>query len=162
MLKTSVMRRLSDTIRRLRWRPDAPPYRPPAREAGFTILEILVVITIIGLLIGLVAPAALRQLSGARSSVAKQSIERLTTVLDLYSLDMGSYPTTEQGLAALIKKPAGATRWNGPYLKGDEVPLDPWSNPYVYRRPAERQGKDYDLCSSGPSGTATGSDMICN
>jgi general secretion pathway protein G len=136
--------------------------RPDRGQAGFTILEILVVITIIGLLIGLVAPAALRQLSGARNSVAKQSIERLGTVLDLYSLDMGSYPTTEQGLAALVKKPSGSTRWNGPYLKGDDVPQDPWSRPYVYRRPSERQGKDYDLCSTGPNGDASGADMICN
>jgi general secretion pathway protein G len=101
-------------------------------------------------------------LSGARNSVAKQSIDRLGTVLDMYSLDMGSYPTTEQGLAALVKKPSGATRWNGPYLKGDEVPQDPWSRPYVYRRPSERQGKDYDLCSTGPNGDASGPDMICN
>src|SRR5215211_2493651 len=79
-----------------------------ARDGGFTILEVLVVITIIGLLIGLVAPAALRQLGGARNSVAKQSIERLGMVLDLYNLDMGSYPTTEQGLEALIKKPSAA------------------------------------------------------
>src|SRR5215510_5050821 len=123
---------------------------PPRDEAGFTILEILVVITIIGLLIGLVAPAAVRQLGGARVSVAKQSIERISTVLDLYNLDMGSYPTTEQGLAALITKPAGATNWNGPYMKGDAVPLDPWSRPYIYRRPSERPGRDYDLCSNGP------------
>ncbi len=75
----------------------APRQHRAPRDAGFTILEILVVITIIGLLIGLVAPAALRQLSGARVSVAKQSIERLATVLDLYNLDMGSYPTSEQG-----------------------------------------------------------------
>jgi general secretion pathway protein G len=131
-------------------------------DAGFTILEILVVITIIGLLIGLVAPAALRQLGGARISIAKQSIERLTSVLDLYNLDVGSYPTTEQGLAALVRKPAGAANWNGPYLKGDEVPLDPWSHAYVYRRPSERQAHDYDLCSAGPNGDATGHDMICN
>src|SRR3954447_19342531 len=97
--------------------------RADSREAGFTLLEILVVITIVGLLIGLVAPAALRQLSGARVSVAKQSIERLSGVLDLYDLDMGSYPTTEQGLAALVKRPGGAENWNGPYLKGDSVPL---------------------------------------
>ena len=127
-----------------------------------TILEILVVITIIGLLIGLVAPAALRQLSGARVSVAKQSIERLSTVLDLYTLDMGSYPSTEQGLAALVRKPSGATNWNGPYVKGDAVPLDPWSRPYVYRRPSERQNHDYDLCSTGPNGDAAKADMICN
>jgi len=135
---------------------------PSDREAGFTILEILVVITIIGLLIGLVAPAALRQLGGARVSVAKQSVERLSTVLDLYSLDMGSYPTTEQGLTALVQKPAGAPNWNGPYVKGDSVPLDPWSRPYVYRRPSERPGRDFDLCSTGPNGDAAQRDMICN
>lgn len=133
-----------------------------AHDAGFTILEILVVITIIGLLIGLVAPAALRQLGGARVSVAKQSIERISTVLDLYNLDVGSYPTTEQGLTALIKKPAGTANWNGPYVKGDSVPLDPWSRPYVYRRPSERPGKDYDLCSNGPSGDANQREMLCN
>src|ERR1700749_1714355 len=92
-------------------------------ESGFTLLEVLVVIAIIGLLIGLVAPAALRQLGGARVSVAKQSIERISTVLDLYNLDMGSYPTTEQGLAALVRKPSGTANWNGPYTKGYVVPL---------------------------------------
>ena len=162
MLKASVTGRITRIVRHLWRRRGTAATQAVSREAGFTILEILVVITIIGLLIGLVAPAALRQLSGARTSVAKQSIERLSTVLDLYSLDMGTYPTTEQGLQALVTKPAGATRWNGPYLKGDDVPLDPWSHPYVYRRPSERQSKDYDLCSTGPSGTATGSDMLCN
>src|SRR5437016_11342431 len=103
--------------------PVAPPLDSPA--AGFTILEILVVLTIIGLLIGLVAPATLRQLSGARLSISKQSIDRLGTVLDLYSLDIGSYPTTQQGLEALVKKPSGAANWNGPYLKGDTVAFDP-------------------------------------
>ncbi len=142
--------------------------KPPDRsrrecgDAGFTILEILVVITIIGMLIGVVAPAALRQLGGARVSVAKQSIERLSTVLDLYNLDMGSYPTSEQGLTALVEKPAAATNWNGPYVKGDKIPLDPWSRPYVYRRPSERPGHEYDLCSTGPKGDASQQDMICN
>jgi general secretion pathway protein G len=132
------------------------------RDAGFTLLEILVVIVIIGLLIGLVAPAALRQLGGARVSVAKQSIERLSTVLDLYNLDMGSYPTTEQGLAALVQRPADAANWNGPYIKGNAVPLDPWSHSYIYRMPSEREGHDYDLCSNGPNASATQREMICN
>jgi general secretion pathway protein G len=139
-----------------------PGPAPEARESGFTLLEILVVITIIGLLIGLVAPAVLRQLGSARVSVAKQSIERLATVLDLYNLDMGSYPTTEQGLAALAKRPSGVANWNGPYIKGDTVPLDPWSHAYVYRMPSERQGHDYDLCSNGPNAEAAQRDMICN
>lgn len=140
---------------------DRYPTRQPG-NAGFTILEILVVITIIGLLIGLVAPAALRQLGGARVSVAKQSIERLAMVLDLYNLDMGSYPTTEQGLEALVRKPPQAANWNGPYLKGEAVPLDPWNQPYVYRSPSDRQNHSYDLCSKGGSADTANKQMLCN
>src|ERR1700760_1401465 len=114
-------------------------------EAGFTLLELLVVIAILGLLIGLVAPAALRQLGGARGSVAKQSIERIGSVLDMYKLDAGGYPTTEQGLRALVERPTGAAKWNGPYVKGAE-PVDPWNHPYIYRNPSSRDGHDYDLC----------------
>lgn len=134
------------------------------REAGFTLLEILVVVAILGLLIGLVAPAALRQLGGARASVARQSIERLASVLDLYKLDVGSYPTTEQGLQALNARPGGITGWNGPYLKGEAEPLDPWGRPYLYRNPGGRPGREFDLCSRGPSGQAGdgGPDLICN
>jgi general secretion pathway protein G len=132
-------------------------------EGGFTLLEILVVIAILGLLIGLVAPAALRQLGFARGAVAKQSIERLGAVLDLYRLDVGSYPSSEQGLAALAQRPAGAAVWNGPYLKGEVAPLDPWNQPYVYRLPSQRPGHDYDLCSHGPGGAqARAEEMICN
>jgi general secretion pathway protein G len=130
--------------------------------AGFTILELLVVITIIGLLVGLVGPAVLRQLSGAKLSVGRQSIERLGVVLDIYNIDMGAYPTTQQGLEALVKRPSGATNWNGPYLKGNAVPLDPWNRPYVYRNPSERPGHEYDLCSNGPSPDAARRDMLCN
>ena len=142
--------------------PPAPP-RPRSRaEAGFTLLEILVVIAILGLLIGLVAPAALRQLGGARISVARQSIERIGSILDLYKLDVGSYPTTDQGLTALAERPTGVNNaWNGPYVKGG-VPVDPWNHPYTYRNPSSRAGHDYDLCSAGPSGTASAGDAICN
>ncbi len=130
-------------------------------EGGFTLLEILVVIAILGLLIGLVAPAALRQLGGARLSVAKQSIERIGSVLDLYKLDVGAYPTTEQGLKALVAPPTGVATWNGPYLKGNE-PVDPWNHPYTYRSPSNRSGHDYDLCSNGPGGTPATTTTICN
>jgi general secretion pathway protein G len=132
------------------------------RQAGFTLLEILVVIAILGLLIGLVAPAALRQLGSAKTSVAHQSVERLGSVLDLYSLDIGSYPTTEQGLKALVTKPEGVSNWNGPYLKGNQVPLDPWNRPYQYRNPSQRPNHPYDLCSAGPNGDAAPEAMICN
>jgi general secretion pathway protein G len=135
-----------------------------SRQAGFTLLEILVVVAILGLLVFLVAPAALRQLAGARSSIAKQSIERLGSVLDMYKLDVGAYPTTDQGLAALDSKPGDAAGWDGPYLKGDKQPLDPWNHQYVYRSPSTRPGHDYDLCSHGPNGTAADASegMLCN
>jgi general secretion pathway protein G len=134
--------------------------RSHSDERGFTLLELLVVIAILGLLIGLVAPAALRQLGSARTSVARQSIERISSILDIYKLDVGSYPTTDQGLRALVEQPTGVASWNGPYMKGD-VPVDPWNHAYVYREPSSRAGHDYDLCSNGPSGNG-GSDMICN
>ncbi len=136
--------------------------RPGPGNAGFTLLEILVVVAILGLLIGLVAPAALRQLSGARNSITKQSIERIGSILDLYKLDVGSYPTADQGLAALVQTPAGVDNWNGPYQKGEGVLMDPWNRPYIYRNPSERVGHDYDLCSLGASGTAGQGNAICN
>lgn len=132
---------------------------------GFTLLEMLVVIVIIGLLIGLVAPAVLRELGGARISIVGQSIQRLGTVLDLYKLDVGSFPSTDQGLQALLEKPADVDNWNGPYLKGSKLPVDPWNHPFHYQNPSVRQGLEYDLCSGGPNnvqGTPGENGMICN
>jgi general secretion pathway protein G len=129
-------------------------------DRGFTLLELLVVIAILGLLIGLVAPAALRQLGNARTSVAKQSIERISSVLDIYKLDVGSYPSTDQGLRALVERPTDVPNWAGPYVKGN-VPVDPWNHQYVYRDPSARANHDFDLCSEGPSGHG-GDDEICN
>ncbi len=138
---------------------------PPPRDAGFTLLELLVVIAILGLLVAFVAPAALRQLGGAKTSVARQQVERLGSVLDLYKLDIASYPTTEQGIAALVVKPSDVENWNGPYLKGDQSPKDPWNHEWLYRNPSNRTAHDYDLCSAGPDGKGTGpgeGDAICN
>lgn len=132
-------------------------------EKGFTLIELLVVIAILGLLIGLVAPAALRQLGGARTSVARQSIERMGQILDLYKLDVGSYPSTDEGLQALVTRPADAETWNGPYVKDSRPLLDPWNHPYIYRNPSDRPDHDYDLCSAGPAGHGDDSaHQICN
>ncbi|MGY3149334.1 general secretion pathway protein G [Bradyrhizobium sp. USDA 3397] len=140
------------------------PRSASSGDDGFTLLELLVVVAILGLLIGLVAPVALRQLGGARVSIAQQSIERLGSILEMYKLDVGGFPTTEQGLQALITRPTSAPRWNGPYVKGEVVPLDAWGRPYIYRSPSQRPGRDYDLCSKGESGDASsnGPELICN
>lgn len=154
------------TLRQSPAPPHAPPNTPLHRdERGFTLLELLVVIAILGLLVALVAPAALRQLGGARVSVAKQSVAQLGTVLDLYKLDVGSYPSSEDGLKALVEKPGDAEGWAGPYTKDSRVPLDPWNHPYLYANPSTRPNHEYDLCSGGPKniqGSPGQDGMICN
>jgi general secretion pathway protein G len=136
------------------------------RERGFTLLELLVVIAILGMLVYMVAPAALRQLGSSKQKIAAQSVERLVGVLDIYKLDVGSYPTTDQGLQALVTKPTDAQGWAGPYLKNaSAVPVDPWNHPYLYRSPSSRENHDFDLCSQGPSNqtaSAGSSGQICN
>ena len=127
---------------------------------GFTLLELLVVIVIIGLLAGLVAPRYFEQVGKSHTKIAKAQIDSLEKALDQYRLDVGRYPTSEQGLAALNTKPQGVDRWTGPYLKKD-VPPDPWGAPYLYKSPGEHG--DYDLMSLGsdgqPGGTGEASDV---
>ena len=125
--------------------------RPPG---GFTLLELLVVMVIIGLLAGYVGPKLFGQIGKSEVKVARAQIEGLAKSLDQYRIDIGRYPSTQQGLAALIAKPADEPRWAGPYLaKG--VPLDPWGNAYRYVAPGEHG--DYDLLSYGHDGRPGGS-----
>ena len=121
-------------------------------QRGFTLLELLVVLAILGLLVGLVGPAVMKQLGSSKEKVAHLEIERLATSLDMYKLDVGTYPSTEQGLQALIARPSGVARWNGPYLKREKAPDDPWGRPYIYRSPSQRPAHEYDLLSLGPTG----------
>jgi general secretion pathway protein G len=122
-------------------------------ERGFTLLELLVVMVIIGLLAGIVAPQYFAQLGKSNAKVARAQIESFGQALDQYRLDVGQYPTTEQGLAALRSAPQGQARWQGPYLKR-EIPNDPWSKPYVYVAPGTHA--EYDLSSLGSDGQAGG------
>lgn len=119
---------------------------------GFTLMELLVVLAILGLLMSLVGPQVLKSLGGAKTKTALIQIRDVEQALEMYKLDVGRYPNNEQGLAALVNKPGAAPGWNGPYLKSD-VPADPWNGPYVYKYPGDRGELDiYTLGQDGSPG----------
>ncbi len=120
---------------------------PPKRNLGFTLVELLVVLAILGLLVGLVGPQVMKALGSSKTKTARIQIENLAGTLDIYRLDVGRYPTTSEGLQALVEKPSGVDNWNGPYLKKSKVPEDPWGYPYHYRSPGEHG--PFDLWSLG-------------
>lgn len=127
---------------------------------GFTLLELLVVMVIIGLLAGYVGPKYFAQIGKSEVKVTKAQVDALGKALDQFRLDTGHYPTTDEGLAALVVHPANELRWDGPYLTKD-VPLDPWGNPYVFKSPGEHG--EYDLISYGkdrqPGGEGEAADI---
>jgi general secretion pathway protein G len=129
-------------------------------DSGFTLLELLVVVAIIGLLVGYVAPRYFGQVGKSEIATAKAQIDALEKALDQYRLDTGHYPSTELGLGALVTRPANEPKWNGPYLK-KAVPLDPWGKAYAYKQPGEHG--DIDLVSYGkdgaPGGTGDNADL---
>ena len=131
-----------------------------AVAAGFTLLELLVVIVIIGLLAGYVAPKYFAQVGKSEIQVARAQIDALEKALDQYRLDNRHYPSTEQGLEALMNRPASATAWNGPYLR-KAVPTDPWGRPYLSRTPGQKG--EYEVVSYGrdgkPGGTGEDADL---
>jgi general secretion pathway protein G len=127
---------------------------PRESAAGFTLLELLVVVVIIGLLAGFVAPRYFGQVGKSEVNVAKAQIDALEKALDQYRLDIGRYPNNELGLKALVERPASEPKWAGPYLRKD-VPLDPWGKPYIYKTPGEKG--DFDLVSFGKDGQPGGS-----
>lgn len=132
------------------------------RLRGFTLLELLVVVLIIGLLTGVVAPRFIGQVSRSEVAAAKAQLDAFDKALQAYRLDTGRFPTTAQGLRALVARPSDDRRWRGPYLRGD-VPTDPWGSSYQYRSPGVG-GKDYELLSYGkdraPGGSSDDADVV--
>ena len=125
------------------------------RALGFTLVELLVVLAILGMLAALVGPQVLNQLGGAKSKSAAIQISDLEQALEIYKLDVGRFPNSSQGLEALVRQPSGVKGWNGPYLKKGELPMDPWGNPYEYRYPG--QGGGPEITSLGADGRQGGS-----
>lgn len=119
-------------------------------EQGFTLVEMLVVITIIGLIMALVGPRVLNYLSESKVKTARIQIESFSSALDLFYLDNGRYPTSAEGLPALVQRPSNSSSWNGPYIKTATVPADPWGRPYRYRSPGDHA--PYEITSLGPGG----------
>jgi general secretion pathway protein G len=123
-------------------------------EGGYTLVELLVVITIIGLIVALVGPRVLGYLGDSKVKTAKIQIQGFSSALDLFYLDAGRYPSSSEGLNALVQRPGNVSTWNGPYLKGGTVPVDPWGKAYIYRAPG--QHGPFDIVSLGSDGQEGG------
>ena len=130
------------------------------RQAGFTLIELLVVIVILGMLVAVAGPQAIKLLSGAKADTARVQIRELGSVIDIYRLDTGTYPSTSQGLKALVERPPGLRRWNGPYIKHRDQIVDPWGNTFQYRYPG--QHGDYDIWSAGDGNEAESQTALNN
>ena len=128
----------------------------PRRNAGFTLVELLVVLAILGLLVGIAVPQLFKYFSRAKEDAARIQMQTIASGLDLFLLDVGRYPTDQEGLKALVAAPPNLDRWAGPYVSQPSIITDPWGRPYVYHVPSRRTGQAYDLYTLGPDGNATG------
>lgn len=143
-----ALSRLRNRVReRVRERALERPGRSATADAGFTLIELLVVIVILGMLAAVAGPQAIKLLGSAKLDTAKVQIREMGTILDVYRLETGAYPSTSQGLQALLERPAGLRRWNGPYVKHRDQVLDPWGNTFQYRYPG--QHTEFDIWSAG-------------
>jgi len=126
------------------------------QQTGFTLIELMIVLVILGLIMGVIGPKVMGYLGKSQTKTAKIQVENISSALDMYRLEVGSYPSSSHGLNALVAAPSGTRGWNGPYLKKGKVPKDPWNNDYLYKRPGSN-GHPYDLLSLGRDGSQGGS-----
>ena len=138
----------------------ATDLRKQETEKGFTLIELIVVLVILGLLAAVVAPRVYDKLAKGKEQIARIQIKELEGALQLFSFDMGRYPTSSEGMDALVRNPGNLDSWKGPYLAKSELPKDPWGRPYVYRCPGMHS--DYDIFAYGPDGVEGGDDDICS
>jgi general secretion pathway protein G len=139
------------------------PRRMRISSAAFTLIEIMLVVIIIGVIAAMVVPSLVGRAEASRVTAAKADIMGgLATALNMYEQDTGSYPTTAQGLNALLVAPAGVSNWRGPYLQKNEIPVDPWTHGYVYTCPGGHNTGSYDLMSYGKDGKEGGGDDVAN
>jgi len=131
------------------------------REAGFTLLELLVVLAILGLLAAIIAPQVIKYIGTSKTQTAKVQVQNVVAALELFRLDVGRYPTPQEGLPALVTAPNSATGWNGPYLKKESALVDPWGNPYLYKVPGDHGEVDVFTLGSdkAPGGTGEAQDV---
>jgi general secretion pathway protein G len=137
----------------------SPSFVPSARrkaQAGFTLVELLVVLAILGLLVGIAVPQLFKYFSHAKEDAARIQIQTIASGLDLFLLDIGRYPSDQEGLRALVDPPTNLDRWAGPYLSEPSILTDPWGRAYVYHVPSRQRGAAYDLYTLGADGSATG------
>ena len=151
-----------DSVERIRrsFARSAERNRRDLGQQGFTLVEMLVVITIIGLIMSLIGPRVLNYLGESKVKAAKIQLQSFSSALDLFYLDAGRFPSTSEGLTALVQRTPGVAAWNGPYLKGGNVPNDPWNHPYLYRAPGERG--PFDIMSYGSDGQEGGSGLAAD
>ncbi len=147
---------------RARFGPVAPgrALLPARRQSGFTLVELLLVLTILGILAALVVPKMVGRSEQARQTAAKTDISTFGTALDAFEVDNGNYPRGKNGLQDLVVQPRDCANWHGPYVK--EIPKDPWGNDYIYECPGKHNPKSYDLYSVGPDGRLGTEDDVCN